>query len=109
MVILGMVYDCFTPIRSFQSEMETLAHHQDHPQIIPASQDIFYILDQDRIGKVTMREFFSACVNLHGKPRLADTAILRHLIQRTFVAWRKTAMALGALGEGSILACGEWE
>ena len=25
--------------------------------------------------------------------RLADTAILRHLIQRTFVPWRKMAMA----------------
>lgn len=48
------------------------------------AKDIFYILDQDRVGKVTMREFFSACVNLHGRPRLADTAILRHLIQRTF-------------------------
>lgn len=48
------------------------------------AKDIFYILDQDRVGKVTMREFFSACVNLHGRPRRADTAILRHLIQRTF-------------------------
>ncbi|CAE7236764.1 unnamed protein product [Symbiodinium natans] len=48
------------------------------------AKDIFYILDQDRQGKVTMREFFSACVNLHGPPRLADTAILRHLVQRTY-------------------------
>jgi len=48
------------------------------------AKDIFYILDQERQGKVTMREFFSACVNLHGAPRLADTAILRHLVQRTF-------------------------
>ena len=24
-----------------------------------SAQDIFYILDQDRVGKVTMREFFS--------------------------------------------------
>lgn len=48
------------------------------------AKDIFYILDQERVGKVTMREFFSACVNLHATPRLADTAILRHLIQRTF-------------------------
>lgn len=29
----------------------------------PLWKDIFYILDQDRVGKVTMREFFSVAWN----------------------------------------------
>ncbi|CAJ1423380.1 unnamed protein product [Effrenium voratum] len=71
------------------------------------AKDIFYILDQDRVGKVTMHEFFSACVNLHGTPRLADTAILRHLVQRTFADLVEHLARLESIldgGEGASLA-----
>lgn len=42
------------------------------------ARDIFYILDDEQVGSITMKDFFSACMQMHGVVRLADTEILRH-------------------------------
>eukprot|EP00930_Biecheleria_cincta_P043121 TRINITY_DN29649_c0_g1_i1.p1 TRINITY_DN29649_c0_g1~~TRINITY_DN29649_c0_g1_i1.p1 ORF type:complete len:722 (-),score=122.73 TRINITY_DN29649_c0_g1_i1:175-2340(-) len=47
--------------------------------------DIFYILDDMRAGTITMKDFFSACIQLHGSVRLSDTEILRHRLMHSIV------------------------
>eukprot|EP00930_Biecheleria_cincta_P046984 TRINITY_DN3249_c0_g1_i1.p1 TRINITY_DN3249_c0_g1~~TRINITY_DN3249_c0_g1_i1.p1 ORF type:complete len:611 (-),score=124.66 TRINITY_DN3249_c0_g1_i1:443-2275(-) len=47
------------------------------------AKDIFYILDDMRTGTITMKDFFSACMQLHGAVRLSDTEILRHRLMHS--------------------------
>ena len=56
-----------------------------HPNL---QQDIFFILDQDRLGKVTMREFFSAARREKPKQKLPKALPQSLPLQAFALQWR---------------------
>mmetsp|Transcript_68836 Transcript_68836/g.121647 ORF Transcript_68836/g.121647 Transcript_68836/m.121647 type:complete len:248 (-) Transcript_68836:109-852(-) len=48
------------------------------------ARDIFVVLDQDHSGSITLDEFISASISLHGPVKLADTEVLRNRVDVGF-------------------------
>lgn len=66
--------------------------------------DIFYILDDNRLGTICMKDFFSACIQLHGSVKLSDTEILRHRMMHSIGDINERLDAMEARQERMLLA-----
>lgn len=68
------------------------------------ARDIFYILDDMQVGTITMKDFFSACMQLHGAVRLADTEILRHRMMHSLLELNDRLDSMEARQEAILVA-----